>query len=652
MTLVSGDLLPTAASGTDPMGVDNRADPRHESRSEVSADVSLRLIATTDLHACLMPYDYCADRPVPGRSLADIAALIGQARAEAQNSLLFDNGDFLQGNALADYVASARRRRRPHPVVTAFNTLRYDAVTLGNHEFNYGLKVLTSALSKAAFPVVSANIATRLGKSPLRDKTFVPPFAILRRRMTDAAGRPHILRIGVIGFAPPQIEIWDRDHLGGRIRMRDIIASAQAWLPRLRARGADIIVALAHSGIGPMDAVEGMENAATALAALPEVDAVIAGHCHMAFPGPAVEAAVGIDPVRGLLAGKPAVMPGHSGSHLGIIDLTLARTRDGRRRWVVAEASARLAKPAARALPAAPQLRRAISPDHRAALGWSRKVIGRSAVPLHTHFATTAPSAALDLIAAAKADHVRQALRGTPWSKLPILASVAPFRSGGRGGSGNFTDIPAGDLCMRHLSDLYMFPNTLVAMVTSGACIADWLEQSAALFRRIMPGATDASLHDLQVPSFTFETLPGLTYAIDLSQPARFDADGRLIHPDARRILGLSLDGQLLDPDRKVILVTNNHRASRAISTRPGCLPEIVLSEGTRTQDVLATYIRSCGAVGTPPARTWHFLPMPGTTLRIAAGPGSQAHLDDIAAYRPEPLGLGADGFAHYRLHL
>lgn len=614
--------------------------------------IPLRLIATSDLHACLMPFDYCANRPVEGRSLTDLSHRIAQARAEVANSLLFDNGDFLQGNPLADYIASSPRRRRAHPVITAFNTLRYDAVTLGNHEFNYGVDFLASALSRATFPVVSANIATRLGKSPLRDKTFVPPYAILKRTVTDTEGRPATLRIGVIGFAPPQIEVWDRDHLGGQIRMRDILAAARAWLPRIRAQGADVIVALAHSGIGPAVPEEGMENAATALAALPEIDAVIAGHCHMTFPGPEVPEAPEVDPVHGRLAGKPAVMPGHSGSHLGIIDLTLSYAAQGPRRWVVSSATARLCDRADPAPTAAPELRRAIRPDHRAALAWSRRVLGESRSALHTHFATTAPSAALELIAAAKVDYARRALAGTRWADLPLLGSAAPFRSGGRGGPANFTDIPVGLIRMRNLSDLYMFPNTLVALALTGACISDWLEQSAALFRQITPGETDAPLHDVQVPSFTFETIPGLTYAIDLSQPARFDVDGRLVDPSARRILGLSLDGQPLDPDRRVVLVTNNHRASLAMSTRDAGRAEIVLSDGVRTQDVLAGHIRRQQTVGALPARNWHFLPMPGTTLRIAAGPGSEAHVQDLAPYRPEFLDGPADGFTHYRLHL
>jgi 2',3'-cyclic-nucleotide 2'-phosphodiesterase / 3'-nucleotidase len=632
---------------------DAKAEGISPANPTTSPELTLRLIATSDLHACLLPYDYCANRPVSGRSLSDISRQIAQARAEVPNSLLFDNGDFLQGNPLADYVASSRRRRRAHPVITAFNTLGYDAVTLGNHEFNYGLKFLSSTLSQARFPVVSANITTQLGKSPARDKTFVPPFAILKRIVQDANGQSHRLRIGVIGFAPPQIEIWDRDHLQGQIRMRDIIAAAKAWLPRLRARGADVIVALAHSGIGPIEAEDGMENAATALAALPEIDAVIAGHCHLAFPGPGIEAGPGVDPVRGLLAGKPAVMPGHSGSHIGIIDLRLARTGlGGRHHWVVTNGQARLGTRSSVAEASVQVLRRVIGPDHRAALAWSRRVLGESTVPLNTHFATSAPSAAMDLIAEAKADYARRALKGTRWADLPVLASAAPFRAGGRGGPSNFTDIPAGPVRMRNLSGLYVFPNTLVTLALTGAEIADWLEQSAALFRQITPGQTDAILHDIAVPSFAFDTIPGLSYAIDLSQPARFGPDGRLLNPNARRIVGLCLDGTALNPAQPLLLVTNNHRASRACTGLDGHPPTIVLADGIRNQTVVAEYIQANRVVGAPPRRSWHFLPMPGTTVLVASGPGSSAHLADIDHMRPACLGLDAEGFSHYRLHL
>ena len=612
---------------------------------------SLRVIATSDLHASLMPYDYCANRPNSSMGLGAISQQISEARGEAQNCLLFDNGDFLQGSPIADFAANARRRRA-HPVITAFNTLGYDAVTLGNHEFDYGLRFLAQALTSARFPVVSANIARRLGKSPARDDTLVPPFAILRRQIVDHAGKTHVIRVGVIGFAPPQIEEWDRDTPDGGVLTRDILASARAWLPRLRARGADIIVALAHTGIGALDPEHGTENAATALAALPEIDAVVAGHSHQVFPGPDIPAAAAVDPVAGRLAGKPAVMPGHSASHVGIIDLELERCPSRSRRWRVVGASTRVGQRSAASAMATPALHQALAPDHRAALAWSRRHLGETTVPLHTHFATVAPSAALNLIAAAKADHVRQALIGTGWEHLPLLSSGTPFRTGGRGGPMNYTDISAGPLRMRNLSDLYPFPNTIVTLMLTGAELATWLERAATVFNRIEPGSSQTPLLNPAVPGFVFEMIPQLDYAIDLSQPARFDAQGRLANPEARRITGLCHGGRPVRDEDRFLLVTNTHRAGRARLQDPETELKVVFTDGARVQSVIASYLQRKGSVSGAFRRNWHFLPMPGSGATIATGDHAAPHLGDIASFRPVALGKGCDGFAHYRLHL
>ena len=649
--------VPVASVAKSLTGKDSEADPAMASPNAMlpatarRPRASLRLIATSDLHASLMPYDYCADRPNSSLGLGAIALQIAEARGEARNCLLFDNGDFLQGSPLADYAASARRRRA-HPMITAFNTLGYDAATLGNHEFDYGLRFLSEVLADARFPVVSANIATRLGRSPARDQTLVPPFTILRRQIIDNDGRAHLLRIGVIGFAPPQIAEWDRNVPGGSVQTRDILAAARAWVPRLRASGADIIVALAHTGIGEVDPEDRSENAATALAALPEIDALVAGHSHRVFPGPDFPASPEIDPVRGRLAGKPAVMPGHSAHHVGIIDLQIERCTTGSRRWRVVDASARIGQRSNDRAPAAPALHQALAPDHRATLAWSRRQLGETAVPLHSHFATIAPSAALSLIAEAKAEHIRSALARTGWADLPLLSSASPFRAGGRGGPGNYTDIPAGPLRMRNLSDLYPFPNTLVTLLLTGAEVADWLERATAVFRRIAPGEADAPLLDNAVPSFVFETIPQLSYAIDLSQPSRFDAQGRLANPEARRITGLRHgDRPVLATDR-FLLVTNNHRAGRARLQDPDTEQKIVFTDGARVQAVFSAHIQRKGSVGTPPRRNWHFLPMPGTTVTVPAGPGAAPYLADIASCRPEPLASDDEGFTHYRLHL
>ncbi len=143
----------------------------------------LRLMETTDLHVHVFPYDYYADKPRDTVGLSRTASIVKQIRAEATNSLLLDNGDFLQGNPMGDYIAYERGMKEGdmHPVISAMNTVGFDGSTLGNHEFNYGLEFLMKSLAGANFPVVSANVIKEMNGSPTADSTLVAPYVILDR---------------------------------------------------------------------------------------------------------------------------------------------------------------------------------------------------------------------------------------------------------------------------------------------------------------------------------------------------------------------------------------------------------------------------------------------------------------------------------------
>jgi len=208
----------------------------------------LRLLATSDIHAAILPYDYAAGRADRGYGLACIATLVETARAEAPGAcLLVDNGDFLQGSPLSDLHDPASDA--PNPVIAAMNRLAYDAANLGNHEFNFGLPTLRAAVEQAAFPVLSANTLTRKGATPEDDDPLLPPATIITRTCTIATGETRTLNIGLLGLLPPQITLWDRFHLGGKVTARDMVETAAHHVPALRARGADIVILLAHTGI-------------------------------------------------------------------------------------------------------------------------------------------------------------------------------------------------------------------------------------------------------------------------------------------------------------------------------------------------------------------------------------------------------------------
>ncbi|MBC7738668.1 MAG: bifunctional 2',3'-cyclic-nucleotide 2'-phosphodiesterase/3'-nucleotidase, partial [Candidatus Saccharibacteria bacterium] len=471
-------------------------------------------MATTDLHVHLTPWDYYSDRSSAVAGLARTATLIAKARTEVEASLLFDNGDFLQGSPMGDVVFQGQTADEIHPMIAAMNALGYDAASLGNHEFSNGLGFLLQQLCMARFPVISANIARSLGASPLQDHTLVPPSIILHRRLTNRRGETHLIQIGVIGLSPPQTTLWDRQHLGGLVSTRDIVEAAAAHVPKLRRDGADIVIVLSHSGIGAAFPTDRMEDATTAVAAIPGVDALIAGHTQQTFPSADFEATAQIDPVRGLLWGKPAVMPGFHGSHLGLIDLTLTRAAG---KWNLFDTHVELRAIARRTrtgrvmalAKSAPEIIAIAHRAHRATRRWAVMPLGESTQTLHTYFSLVAPCQTVRLIARAQAEGVAQKLADGPYADLPILSATAPFHAGGRAGPENYTAIPAGTLVMRNAFDLYPHPNTLAALLITGAEAAQWLERSFSAFHPISPGTQDAALLDTRFPSYNFDLIEG-----------------------------------------------------------------------------------------------------------------------------------------------
>ncbi|MEX5727740.1 2',3'-cyclic-nucleotide 2'-phosphodiesterase/3'-nucleotidase [Rhodovulum iodosum] len=619
----------------------------------------LRLMETTDLHVHVFPYDYYADRPVDTVGLARTAAHIADIRAAAANSMLLDNGDFLQGNPMGDYIAYERGMREGdlHPVIAAMNAVGFDASTLGNHEFNYGLDFLMKSLAGAAFPVISANIAKTLGASPTADTGLVKPYIILERTLTDGAGNAHPIKVGLIGFVPPQIMTWDRRHLEGRVAARDIVETARAWVPQMKEEGADIIVALSHSGLGEADHVAGQENASIPLAAVDGIDAVMTGHQHLPFPGPAFADLPGVEADKGTIHGKPAVMGGFWGSHLGVIDLMLER--DGGAWRIVAHESA--LRPIARRnedrsitplVESQPHVLDAVAKEHQETLAYVRRAVGKTAAPLHSYFALVADDPSVQIVSNAQTWYIAQMLKGTAHEGLPLLSAAAPFKAGGRGGPDYYTDVPVGDVAIKNVADLYLYPNTVRAVRVNGAQLKGWLERSAGMFNQITPGAQDQVLLNPDFPSYNFDVIDGVEYQIDLSQPSRFDAKGKPLNPEASRIVNLTWRGQPVTDDMEFVIATNNYRAGGG-GDFPGAKGDTVIFEGPDTnRDVIVRFIVEQGTINPAADGNWRFAPMPGTTVLFDTGPRAAAYADGVPGLNVQPAGDGPDGFARFRIAL
>ncbi|MFQ6552377.1 bifunctional 2',3'-cyclic-nucleotide 2'-phosphodiesterase/3'-nucleotidase [Aestuariibius insulae] len=618
----------------------------------------LRIMETTDIHVHVFPYDYYGDREVDTVGLARTASLIEEIRAEATNSMVFDNGDFLQGNPMGDYIAYERGMKEGdlHPVIEALNTLGIDASTLGNHEFNYGLDFLMKSLAGSNYPVVTANVLKTRGATPLEDDTLVPPYAILDREITDGAGETHPIRVGLIGFVPPQIMSWDRKHLDGNVEVRDILEAARAYVPQMREEGADLVIALSHSGIGAEGHEDMMENAAIPLAGVEGIDAILTGHSHLVFPGPDYADWPGLDNEAGTIGGIPGVMAGFWGSHMGLIDLMLERDGDG---WRVAshdvEARPIFERGEDRSVTALTQsdeeILASVQQEHDETLAYIRRAVGKTDAPLHSYFALVADDPSVQIVSNAQTWYIAQMMQGTEHEGLPILSAAAPFKAGGRGGPEYYTDVPAGDVAIKNVADLYLYPNTVRAVRITGAQVKDWLERSAGAFNRIEAGAEDAPLLNADFPSYNFDIMDGVTYRIDLSQPSKFDREGEVINPEASRIVDLRYQGEPIDPAQEFIVATNNYRASGGGSF-PGTGDTVVFEGPDTNRDVIVRYIVEQGTISPSADANWTFAPMDGTTAVFATGPAGAQYAETIEGVEIEPAGETEDGFALFRLRL
>lgn len=595
--------------------------------------LKLRILETTDVHMNLVGYDYYQDKPADEFGLDRTATLIKAARGEAKNTLLFDNGDLLQGSPLGDTVARIRplQSGEVHPAYRVLGALGYDAGNIGNHEFNYGLPFLLRATQGTGFPLVNANIVVDDGKGKPEDaKNVFTPYVILDRTFTDESGAKHKLKVGVIGFAPPQVMNWDRQHLLGKVQALDIPSTAKKLIPRIKGEGADVVVVIAHSGFERGETVFFAENVVARLAEIPGVDAILFGHSHGEFPGRFFSSHPKVDLAAGTINGVPATMPGFWGNHLGVIDLTLEKSGTG---WASKGGRAELRpiydRNARKAVVAPdPQVMQIVKAEHEATLAAMRAEVARTSTPIQSYFAQVADDPSVQVVSNAQIAYGRKIIAGTPFAGLPVLSAAAPFKTGGRGGANYYTDIPAGPIAMRSVADLYIYPNTVKLVKLSGAQVREWLEFSAGAFNRIDPaGAPEQLLLNPGYPSYNFDSIDGVSYRLDLTQPARYDRGGKLVAPDAHRVADLRFDGQPIDDKASFAVVTNNYRASGGGNFPALDGSTIIVDAPDENRQVLMQYLQDAKTVNPSADGNWRIQPVPGVKLRFISGSGGIAHL-------------------------
>ncbi|HTO77144.1 MAG TPA: bifunctional UDP-sugar hydrolase/5'-nucleotidase [Thermoanaerobaculia bacterium] len=468
------------------------------------ATVTLTILHTSDLHGRVHPQDALADKDY-GEGLARIAAAARTIRAEGRPTLLLDSGDAIEGSP-EQAIAFAPGATGPDPIIAAMNRVGYDAMAVGNHEFDFGRERLERSRREARFPFLSGNIEDG-GR-----RAFEP------YKVATAGG----VRVGILGLTTPNVASWEAPARLGGLRFTDSVEAAAKLVPVLRGRErCDLVVVIVHEGFERdletgADRGSGEENQAYALATtVPGIDLLLTGHTHVV-----------IDPRK--LGGAWVSQPGRFGNTLTRFDVTLARAGG---RWAVAEIRGHNLP--MKSVGADPEILALAAPSHDAAMAALGTSVARLAAPLSARFARTEDTALLDWL------HALQRERG----KADLsFASLLP---------GMLPNWPAGDLTVRQIWSFYPYENTLVTVRATGRQVRQALERAALCFSGLEPVRDGVAWRrNPAVWGYNCDSMDGAEYALD---PTR---------PEGQRLLFLRRDGRDVADDDTFLVAINSYRAS------------------------------------------------------------------------------------------
>ena len=512
------------------------------------------VLGTTDMHGRVFPIDYYTNK-YDNVGIAKVATLVKEARKNDPDLLLLDSGDTIQGTPL-EYFHNKRNNTPPDPMMLAMNALHYDAMTVGNHEYNFGWQVLDKARREAQFPWLSANSYDLETKKP-----HYQPYIV-----KEVQG----VRLGILGLTTPGIPNWENRSNYKGVDFHETVSEAKKWVPILRDKEkVDIVVIAMHMGTEedlrtgiPSPSQVPNENAALTIARqVPGVDVILMGHTHRE---------VGDLFVNGVLL----TQANRWASHLARVDLYLDKKDSGG--WQVVMKSARTI-PVTDKTGIDPEIAKIGEPYDQETQAWLGRAIGESGAELTSNGCRFHDSAIIDLIQrvqleAGKAD-------------VSMAACFNPS-----------AHIPKGSVTVRDIAGLYEYENTLVTIELTGQQLKDALEHSAKYFKEFQPGKSLNELVDTRIPGYNFDVAQGVTYDIDLTRPI------------GQRIQNLKFKGQPLSLTEKLKVVTNNYRVNGGGGFTMFKHAPVVYRSSEEVRELIIDWVEKHKTIPTETDNNWHIV--------------------------------------------
>jgi len=515
---------------------------------------NLTILATTDIHSNVWGFSYENDKESANDGMARIATYISEVRSKENNVILVDNGDVLQGNIMTDDIYN--KQEGPHPVIWAMNLLQYDSLTLGNHEFNFGEKLIKRVQTLADFPVLGANMARVDGTMAAL------PYTIIERGN---------LKIGIIGLTNPNAPRWDGEKTDPFVYAA--VGPACRRVVDILKGKVDILIAVAHVGIYPeYDEAGGSDGGNAILELCPELDVLIVGHAHNTYntiQGDTVVGGarnlgkeviridLGIDSDKSVISRKIEIvtMDKYEPSDLIRKDPFLMEAHQKTRDFITGGAPTADGKP-------------------------SGGIFGTAAVDFQPKNEIMGipegklrDTAVMDLI-----NTVQLANSGADVSAAALFSDTS--------------DILAGSVNYGDIFGIYKYDNTLYKVVVTGAELKSYMEWSAACYNQWKSGDISISFNP-EKPGYLYDMFAGVDYQIDLSKPV------------GKRIVNVMFKGKPLSDTQTLTLAVNNYRYSSALKTQKLVAATKQWESPNSIRDMLVEYIKAQGTIKPSVDNNW-----------------------------------------------